>query len=476
MMYFFSDDQIGDDNNSNKTLEATSEENKEKKEAVEVEEEKKDEAIPLAQTIKEEIKEEIINFSKYPIKRKRISSSLLKFNMFYKIHKLSHKIILAVSIGLITAFLAVVMVENTGLYTGGTSAFFQGIARFVFVLLELNNKDGHALNTFIFNVLYWFLYLILNIVLAIFAWKKIGKEFTIISFMYILSTQLFGFTIGMIFNSNNIHFNIFGVTSTIDQQLSTIGAKCIYFNPTYFPTINSQTGNYDWTVLYTETDLIKNFPLVAQTIISSVRNENLIRTYALFIYAITYSIISASFYSVLYILGGSSAGSDFYTVYLNRSKGHSVGKLYTYINGIFMTSGVIIGSFLSATVVDYKHYFNLNTLLSANLVASALWVFFSGWLIDYFFPKEKSVEVVIYTDKIDQILNHLQKVNYPHAISNNIVYSLNNTTHNRLITTCFYFELPKLINAIRKYDDTCMIVSKIVRDIDGEVDVEEGVG
>jgi uncharacterized membrane-anchored protein YitT (DUF2179 family) len=194
------------------------------------------------------------------------------------------------------------------------------------------------------------------------------------------------------------------------------------------------------------------------------------------LYAIAYAIIISVFYAILYIIGGSSAGSDFYTVYMSRSKGKPVGKIYMLINGSFMMLGVFMGSFISPIIVDFKHYFSLNTLLSANLVASAITVVISGTLIDIFYPKDKLAEVVVYSDHFEQILTYLQNVNFPHAVSNSIVYSNNNTAHNRLITSCFYHELPKFILAIRKFDSTCVILSKMIRDIDGEVDIEEGVG
>jgi hypothetical protein len=97
---------------------------------------------------------EVEKFAKYPIKHKKIKSSLLHFNYFYKISKLRTKILYAVIIGLITAFISVTFVQNTGLYTGGTSAFFQGFARMIFTTLEKNIPNNHKGNIVVYNMIY----------------------------------------------------------------------------------------------------------------------------------------------------------------------------------------------------------------------------------------------------------------------------------------------------------------------------------
>jgi uncharacterized membrane-anchored protein YitT (DUF2179 family) len=262
----------------------------------------------------------------------------------------------------------------------------------------------------------------------------------------------------------------------VDENLAEYGVKCIYFNPTYFPgLIDGQVLKYDWTKLYTESELYATYPNQAAFIIETVRNANAIRTYSLFVYALVFAFITAIINAILYIIGGSSGGSDFYSVYYARKHNKSLGYLYTIVNGIFMFLGVLLGSFGAAVFVDGDIYFSLNTLFSVNLISSFVWVLMSGIMIDIFFPKDKWVEIVIGTDKIDPILNYLAACNYPHLISNSITYSANNTTHNRLITICYYNELPKLIRVIRKFDENCLITAKIIKDIDGVVDVAEGI-
>jgi uncharacterized membrane-anchored protein YitT (DUF2179 family) len=47
------------------------------------------------------------------------------------------------------------------------------------------------------------MYLLMNVALGVFAYKKIGKQFAILSFVYIAVTQSFGFVFGTIFEHAN---------------------------------------------------------------------------------------------------------------------------------------------------------------------------------------------------------------------------------------------------------------------------------
>jgi uncharacterized membrane-anchored protein YitT (DUF2179 family) len=90
----------------------------------------------------------------------------------------------------------VLLVEVTGLYTGGFSACLQGVARLVYVAMMKNASNDAAAQevaNIVFNALFWGLYVCLNIPLTIFAFKKIGKSFTGLSLTYLLTLQILGF-------------------------------------------------------------------------------------------------------------------------------------------------------------------------------------------------------------------------------------------------------------------------------------------
>jgi uncharacterized membrane-anchored protein YitT (DUF2179 family) len=101
--------------------------------------------------------------------------------------------LICVLIGLILSFSVVIFVQSTGLYTGGFGALFQGIARLTFLLLSLHNSSHAEMNAIIYNILFYGLYLALNVPLAIFAYKKIGKQFAKLSITFVITTQVMGF-------------------------------------------------------------------------------------------------------------------------------------------------------------------------------------------------------------------------------------------------------------------------------------------
>jgi uncharacterized membrane-anchored protein YitT (DUF2179 family) len=90
----------------------------------------------------------------------------------------------------------VLLVEVTGLYTGGFGACLQGVARLVYTAMMKHANDPNNASlvaNYVFNGLFWGLYLLLNVPLTIFAFKKIGKSFAGLSLTYLLTLQILGF-------------------------------------------------------------------------------------------------------------------------------------------------------------------------------------------------------------------------------------------------------------------------------------------
>lgn len=69
--------------------------------------------------------------------------------------------------GILSAIFGVLIVENTGLYDIGLSAFSQGIGRIAFYFIY-EKTQNEPLAYGVFNGLFWGLYLIFNIPLVIF--------------------------------------------------------------------------------------------------------------------------------------------------------------------------------------------------------------------------------------------------------------------------------------------------------------------
>jgi uncharacterized membrane-anchored protein YitT (DUF2179 family) len=81
------------------------------------------------------------------------------------------------------------LIKNTGLYNSGLSGIVQGIARISDTFMIKNNVDTQTA-TLIFNLLFWVLYILINIPLFIFAYKKIGKTFANLTMVFVIVNSL----------------------------------------------------------------------------------------------------------------------------------------------------------------------------------------------------------------------------------------------------------------------------------------------
>jgi len=92
-----------------------------------------------------------------------------------------------------------------------------------------------------------------------------------------------------------------------------------------------------------------------------------------------------------------------------------------------------------------------------------------GFVLNRLFPSRSTVEVQIYSEKVEEIRNELFNSKYEHTLTihNNIGgYSLQ--PKKSLTTICLYIEVPRLIRHIRKIDGDCLISIKKIIGMDGK--------
>jgi hypothetical protein len=200
-------------------------------------------------------KKDLETFANRGFSEKKFNSGIVKFSRLYALNKTWVKYFLAALLGLVMSISTTLLVEVTGLYTGGFGACFQGVARVVYAALSLKGVD-HTLANTIYNALFWGLYVLLNIPLTIFAYFKINKQFAKLSIVYLLVLQGMGFVWGIISGLDNIQ--IFGDTSTVNGVLNDNHVQCIIFAPNYFPEYSASISNggsaYNWHNVYTSED------------------------------------------------------------------------------------------------------------------------------------------------------------------------------------------------------------------------------
>lgn len=121
---------------------------------------------------------------------------------------------LAFLVGIFSAFFGFLLLQKTGIYSLGVSALFQGISRLIFFFATKNQASNSEL---IYAINFWILNLLFNLPLAWFAYLKIGKHFSLLSIVSIISSSLMGLILSTIPGLKD--FYIFGNPLTEDSQL-----------------------------------------------------------------------------------------------------------------------------------------------------------------------------------------------------------------------------------------------------------------
>lgn len=369
------------------------------------------------------------------IKTKNIkfSARTIRLGWFYKINNLWLKILLVCLLGIISSIIIWLFVQYTGLYSAGISGIIQGIAKIVKISMEENNSSEEIVNL-TYNILFWCLYFLINIPLIIFAYFKIGKEFSILTVVYITFSQLVGFGLGFINNGNGI-FIFTNMTNVIfDNSIVIEGVQLLPWNSPNSLVIG------------------------------------------LFIYGLVYAIICGTSYSIIYILGASTGGTDIFGFYYSKVKNKSIGTLLTYFNAASLFVGVLLGSFVCWIMKASPEQKTVNNVLEAifspNLIASLLATALSGLIYNYFFPRSKIIKVQLYSKNSEEVaLSLIEKQwTYKVVISNTNSDSLSGSSSSKTLeTVCSYIDLPILMSNIREIDATGLITIYSIFGVDGEL-------
>lgn len=398
-----------------------------------------------------------------------------------KIKKMRYKILIAILLGIINSLVLTLFIKNTTLYSGGTSAFFLGVGRFTRTYLNIHGGATPEQINIIYNLIYWGGYLLMNIPLFVVGYKHIGKNFAILSLCFVVSDRCSGFLYGLL--GDNFVLDIFGTTTGMNTYISShYGLDVVYFNPNIFTANN----DLDWTGVWTKNIVAENIDSRNLDAVEAIRSGNNVRVISLFFYSLVFSSSSAFITSILFVIGGSTAGSDFITVYYSVKKHKDLGLMYGIINALFMISGYLIGSYMSGAFIwnDISHnhselldstlkngnqLLDINNLFSANIVISLVTLFISGAFISKLFPSKKLVKCEVSSNKnieIDELIFNTD--NFPKIIPIKRAVAAKQHT---LRFICSYLAYPQIYQEIRKIDKDALILTDFVSDIDGPIDL-----
>lgn len=368
-----------------------------------------------------------------PVQTKNIkfSARTIRMGLFYRINNYFLKILLVCLLGLLSSVTIWLFVQHTGLYSAGISGVIQGIAKIV--KIGMDGKSENIINI-TYNILFWCLYFVFNIPLIIFAYFRISKSFSLLTIVYITFSQLVGFGLGFINNGQGIF--IFTNMSNInfENSLFVEGVQLLPWNSPNSLVIG------------------------------------------LFIYGIVYAVISGTSYSILYILGSSTGGTDIFGFYYSKNKNKSIGTLLTYFNSASLFIGVILGSFVCWLLKVENEQKSVNNILEAffspNLISSLLATGLSGLIYNYYFPRNKIIKLQLYSEKVEEVTLSLIEKHWTHkmVISNNDSNSLYGSSNSKTLETiCSYIDLPILMSNIREIDPTGLIIILSIFGVDGEL-------
>lgn len=362
---------------------------------------------------------EIIGTPTSPQKIK-YSAKTIRLGKFYQISKLWQKFLLVGLLSVISSLVVWLMLQNTGIYSAGVSGIIQGIARIVKNSLEKSHLVSTSDINIIYNILFWVTYVVVNIPLLIFSYYKIGRQFTILTAFYLSLSNILGFLINLIPNSQTVL--IFGRVLEVSQTVLMWTVSSI-----------SQTGSVNAIV-------------------------------SMFVYGTVYGLFTGIYLSILYIIGSSTGGTDIPAYYTQKRKNKSIGLLLTYFNLFSLLIGIILGSFVTF-LIDTPNAAPseiLQAFFSPNLIVSVLGTILMGIIIIYFFPKTKLVKVQVYSTKVTQITSELLSKKWIYKIIINKTeehdsFSVKET--NSFETICLYIDLPQLIQDIRKVDENESLIT-----------------
>lgn len=412
-------------------------------------------AIKLQKKSKKEIKYVSTNFK----------STIGLFSIFYSRNDMKWRIFVACMVGLIISFVSIVFVQNTGVVVTGLSGIFQGIARITKVVLNKNRlnlglTEDNIQN--VYNAMFYGMYLLMNIPLMIFSYKKVGKNFTIISSIPVIISNVVPLIINLIPGVSNIF--IFGETTSNYVQIA-LGSDGKIIDPMHLEQINSDLHNNGVTILtfmYKVVDgrLINDAP----------------KFLSMLLYTICAGIINGFAYSMAMAVGGSSGGLDFISFYFAYKRNKSLAPVLLGFNIGSVVLTTMLGSYISAIVVNPQKYSSYEYFFSQNLLTGFIYALTLSIVISNLFPKDKVVKITIYGSKVFKIRNHLYSKNFNHSLTiNNTTGGYSLTEQKNIEIICMFIEIPKILQEIKSCDQPSLITITRIKGIEGKLTIENAI-
>ncbi|XQP55208.1 MAG: YitT family protein [Mycoplasmoidaceae bacterium] len=380
------------------------------------------------------------NYGKYELRH--LHAKPIPFAKLYLNKSIPLKYVIAGLCGIVFAFLTTCFIKNTGAFSYGLSSFLQGIAKLSNYFIT---KATGEYNSMVYSALFWGLLLVGNAPLFIFAWFKVGHRFAMLTLTFLIANSLSGFAFDFIPGIDG--WSLFGQTALLAGQANWI----------------KELGVYHIQVLPFS---------VHGDLIPSYDPANYVKPLLLILSTVTYAFIASFVFAVLFIVGGSTAGTDIVSVYLAAEKKMNVGTFFLALNIVMITLASAIGSFTPACLAC-KECQSVEFFFNSNWVGTLISMLIFTAIYKKLYPNTRRCKVEVYSPKAKQIRDLLYKNHYVHGSSlTDRVGGYSNKKQKMFITICSATELPMIIDQINKIDNDSTITISKLEAVDGPFNLQ----
>lgn len=382
------------------------------------------------------------NFGKYELRH--LHAKPIPFAKLYLNKSVPFKYIVATLCGIAFAFLTTCFVKNTGAFSYGLSSFLQGIAKLCSYFIT--QGTGHY-DKMIYSALFWGLLLVGNIPLFIFAWCKVGHRFAMLTLTFLIANSIAGFAFDFIPGIDG--WSLFGETTL----------WCSHENPCWIDVLKDSH--------------IQVLPFsVPRALADDYHPSNYVKPILLILSTVTYAFIASFVFAVLFIVGGSTAGTDVISVYLAAEKKKNVGTFFLALNLIMITLASTLGTFIPVCLAcpecrSVEFFFN------SNWVGTIISMLIFTTIYKKLYPNARRCKVEVYSKKAKQIRDLLYKNHYVHGSSlANRIGGYSHKKQQMFITICSATELPMIIDQINSIDKLSTITISNLYAVDGPFNLQ----
>lgn len=387
----------------------------------------------------------------------KLSIGTSKFHFLFGIEKFSYKVFIICLVAIFIGTYKFFILERTGLYSAGIGAVFQSIARCASYFLKKNKQDveAKAVHTFLF----WGMFLIMNIPLAMMGFKKIGHKFTILTILNVVVSSLTSMCWASLPQSWGLKsFYIFSDPRTFNSSLIDNNIQILQWNH----VTNVKSGNTD------------------------VYMNDSSRITIIFLYGFIFGLLNSVSSVFIYSLGASTGGIDWIIYYYIKNKRKRFFKIYLYMALLITFISYVVGTYVP--YADYtlgnKNGNNLNnhnhtvisSLLGPVFVATIISIFVRRIFYHFWYPRWQIVNVKIYTNKAVELRRKLIDSNFPQSFTINVSIGGYKLRHQTVFeVTCFVLDLNMLKSLSKEIDPSCLIISVPVRSLMGKFSVRDNI-